>query len=174
MAEVDPMILETVTDVLDARGLELYDLEVTGAGRARVVRVLVTAPGGVDLDVIAAATEAVSPALDAPEITRQLPGPYALEVSSPGLERPLRRPAHYQGAIGETVSVKLHDAPRMRGVLTGVDDDGFTVSVPDRGGQHVKYDDVVQARTVFEWGEAAEKPRRGAGAGKATKEVARP
>jgi ribosome maturation factor RimP len=174
MPELDPTILETVTGVLDARGLELYDLEVTGAGRARVVRVLVTAPGGVDLDVIASATEAVSPALDAPEVARHLPGPYALEVSSPGLERPLRRAAHYRGAIGETVSVKLPDEPRLRGTLTEVDDDGFTVTGADGDGRRVAYEDVVQARTVFEWGEAVAKPRRAPGAGKATKEVARP
>jgi ribosome maturation factor RimP len=174
MTEMNPTIVETVTAVLAARGLELYDLEVTGAGRARVVRVLVTAPAGVDLDTIAAATEAVSPALDDPAVARALPEPYALEVSSPGLERPLRTAAHYRAAIGETVSVKFHDAPRLRGTLIEVDEDGFTVATatdeePAGGAQHVAFDDVVQARTVFEWGGSAPKPRRG----KATKEVAR-
>jgi ribosome maturation factor RimP len=173
MTELHPTIVETVTRELAARGLELYDVEVTGAGRARVVRVLVTAPGGVDLDTIAAATEAVSPALDAPEVARHLPGPYALEVSSPGLERPLRSPAHFRGAIGETVSVKVHDAPRLRGTVTSVGDDSFELQDPSGDVQRVAFGDVVQARTVFEWGDSATKPRRRPGASKATKEVAR-
>jgi ribosome maturation factor RimP len=172
MTEVSSRIADTVAEVLDARGLELYDLEVSGAGRARVVRVLLTGPGGVDLDAVSAASEAVSAALDAPEVAREIPGPYALEVSSPGLERPLHRTAHYRGAVGETLSVKLADRPRLRGTLTAVDDDGITV-VDDSGGEHrVSFADIVQARTVFEWGDSGGKPRRKASAGKADKEVA--
>ncbi len=172
MTEVSRTIVETVAEVLDARGLELYDVEVTGSGRARVVRVLVTRPDGVDLDAISTASEAVSVSLDAPAVAPEIPGPYALEVSSPGLERPLRRPAHYRGAVGETLSVKLADRPRLRGALTGVDDDAITV-VDDSGDEHrIPFVDVVQARTVFEWGDDAGKPRRKANAGKATKEVA--
>ena len=84
-----------------ALDLELYDIELTGAGKARTLRVTVN---GVDLDAITAVTQAVSPILDdAPELT----GSFLLEVSSPGVERVLRTPAHYAGAIGETVSVKV-------------------------------------------------------------------
>jgi ribosome maturation factor RimP len=172
MTELSPTIVNSVAEVLDARGLELYDVEVAGAGRARVVRVLVSAPGGVDLDAVSAASEAVSAALDDPTVAREIPGPYALEVSSPGLERPLRRPAHYRGAVGETLSVKLADRPRLRGALTAVDDDGITL-VDDSGDAHrIPFADVVQARTVFEWGDSPGKPRRKAGAGKVKKEVA--
>ena len=73
-------------------GLELYDVEVSGSGRARILRVLVDREGGVDLEAITDATQALSPLLDAPPRRRRAPGPYALEVSSPGLERPLRTP----------------------------------------------------------------------------------
>jgi ribosome maturation factor RimP len=173
MTEASPTVVDTVAEVLAARGRELYDLEVSGAGRARVVRVLVTAPGGVDLDTISTASEAVSAALDAPEITRDLPGPYALEVSSPGLERPLRRVSHYRSAVGETVSVKRADQPRLRGILTAVDDEGITLEDASGEAHRVAFDDVVQARTVFEWGDSAGTPRRRPGAGKANKEVAR-
>ena len=81
-----------------ALGLELYDVEISGTGRARVLRVLVDREGGIDLEAIAAATEAVSPLLDQPPLDAALAGPYTLEVSSPGLERPLRTPAHFAGA----------------------------------------------------------------------------
>jgi ribosome maturation factor RimP len=151
------IIVAAVAPVLVARGLELYDIETTGAGRATVLRVLVTVagPGGPDLAAIASATEAISPVLDEPAIANLLPASYALEVSSPGLERPLRRLEHYTGAVGEVVSVKVRDAERVRGTLIAADDAGFELQ-PDGGDPlSISYDDVVQARTVFEWGATA-------------------
>ena len=152
-------VVRSVEPVVGALGLSLYDVELSGSGRARVLRVLVDRTGGIDLDGIAAATEAISPALDRPPLDSLVPGPYALEVSSPGLERPLRTPAHFGAAVGETVSVKTRaddDRPtrRVRGVVTGAGESGF-----DHGGtEHLRYDDVAQARTVFEWGP---QPKRG-------------
>ena len=78
---------------LEPLGLELFDVELTGSGRARVLQVLVDKDGGVDLEAITAATERISPVLDALDVVS---GPFALEVSSPGVERPLRRPEHYR------------------------------------------------------------------------------
>jgi len=82
MTNVDT-IVQALAPVVGALDLELYDIEITGAGRARVVRVLIDRAGGVDLEAIAAATEAISPLLDAPPVDTMLTGPYALEVSSP-------------------------------------------------------------------------------------------
>jgi len=59
-------VVRSVEPVVGALGLTLYDVELSGSGRARVLRVLVDRPGGIDLDGIAAATEAISPALDRP------------------------------------------------------------------------------------------------------------
>jgi ribosome maturation factor RimP len=162
-----------IEPVVASLGLELFDLEITGAGRARVLRVVVDRDGGVDLDAITAATEAISPALDAlaPDAGAGLAGPYALEVSSPGLERPLRRPEHYRRAIGATVSVKTRDsagaARRRRGVLVAADDHALTLE-SDGATERIGYPDVTQARTVFEWGPAP-KPERGKAGRKAGK-----
>ncbi|MGH8986431.1 MAG: ribosome maturation factor RimP [Acidimicrobiia bacterium] len=160
--------------VVASLGLELFDLEISGTGSARVLRVLVDREGGVDLDAITAATEAISPVLDhlADEGGPALAGPYALEVSSPGVERPLRRPEHYRGAIGAKVSVKTRTAEgaqRRHGVLADADGDGFTLEV-DGEAERIAYADVTQARTVFEWGSA---PRPGAAKRKKKKEAAR-
>jgi ribosome maturation factor RimP len=144
-------IVRTLSPAVSDLGLELYDVEMSGSGRARVLRVMVDREGGVDLDAIADATQAVSPLLDAPPLDDAISGPYALEVSSPGLERPLRTPAHFARAVGETISVKT-GGRRERGVLTAVDDAGFDVLLDHGGTEHVAYDDVTQARTVFEWG----------------------
>jgi ribosome maturation factor RimP len=140
--------------------LRLYDVEVTGSGRAKVVRVLVDKDGGIDLDTVGDAAEAISPVLDGDRLSRVLSGPYSLEVSSPGLERPLRRPEHFRGAIGSTVSVKV-EGRRVRGVLAGADDDAFDLTLDDGTTERLGFDDVVQARTVFEWGAELEarKPR---------------
>ena len=159
----------TIGPVVASLGLELFDLELSGTGSARVLRVVVDREGGVDLDAITAATEAISPALDqvAEEGGPVLAGPYALEVSSPGLERSLRRPEHYRGAVGDTISVKTRTpegAQRRRGRLVAADDDEFTLET-DGEPERIAYDDVTQARTVFEWGP----PPRPGGANKRKK-----
>ncbi|HEY7106695.1 MAG TPA: ribosome maturation factor RimP [Acidimicrobiia bacterium] len=153
-------IRDAVEPVVSSLGLGLYDVEVTGSGRAKVVRVLVDREGGIDLDAVGVAAEAISPVLDGDRLSRVLPGPYSLEVSSPGLERPLRRPEHFGGAVGSTVSVKLSGG-RVRGTLADADADGFDLTLDDGTTQRFSYDDVAQARTVFEWGTELEtrKPR---------------
>ncbi len=173
MAQKMDAIEATVAPVVAARGLELYDVQVTGTGRARVVRVAVDAPGGVDLDAVAEVTRAVSAALDDAE---PLDGPYALEVTSPGLERVLRRPAHFQGALGATVSIKTaaHDevpAQRRHGILVAADDAGIEFEV-DGAIERLSYDDVLQARTVFDW-KSAERPGSRASGASRPREKAR-
>ena len=94
--------------------------------------------------------------LDASSIDDTLTGSYTLEVSSPGLERPLRRPEHFRGAMGSTVSIKLRaaEAPtrRIRGTITEAGDESCAVVLEGGDTEHVTYGDIVQARTVFEWG----------------------
>jgi ribosome maturation factor RimP len=157
MVDVDTIVRVLAPAVTDL-GLDLYDVDVTGSGRARILRVMVDREGGVDLEAIAAATQAVSPLLDAPPLDAVIPGPYALEVSSPGLERPLRTPAHFARAVGETVSVKTrasdtHGPRRERGVVTAADDAGFDLTLDDATVQRVAYENLTQAHTVFEWGD---------------------
>src|ERR1017187_124866 len=98
MADVDP-IAPAIEPVVATLGLQIYDLELTGGARTPTVRVTVDAPGGVDLDAIAAASQALSPVLDAdPALSQACRGSYTLEVTSPGLERRLRTPSHFRGA----------------------------------------------------------------------------
>jgi ribosome maturation factor RimP len=143
--------------VLSSLGLELVDVEFVGSGRARTVRLTVDRDGGVDLDALAAANGPVSDALDAVDAVS---GPYTLELSSPGLERPLRRPADFRRFVGTTVSVKSHEpvsgSRRHRGLLVAADDGGIGLEV-DGEERRFSYDAIASARTVFEWG-AAPKP----------------
>ncbi len=83
-------------------------------------------------------------------------------MSSPGIERNLRTPAHYSGARGEQVSVKFHTAEgprRERGTLVEADDEHAVVET-DQGREEIAFADVTQARTVFEWGPQPRPGRR--------------
>jgi ribosome maturation factor RimP len=144
-------------------GLAVYDVELLGGPGARTLRLTVTKPGGVDLETITEATRAVSPIVDPIMDTAaaSLGGSYLLEVSSPGVERVLRRPEHFREALGEEVSVKFHtDAGprRVRGVLRAFDGDHCVIESDDGGDEEIAITAITQARTVFEWGP---QPREG-------------
>ena len=97
------------------------------------------------------------PVLDALDAVEALTGPYTLELSSPGLERPLRRPAEFRRFVGTIVSVKSHElvagVRRHRGLLAEADDAGIGLEV-DGEQRRFSYDAIASARTVFEWGPA--------------------
>ena len=145
-----------LSPVVEARGLELVDVEIHGAQ----LTVFVDRDGGVGLDDLGEATKDVSAALDRID---PMPGRYTLTVSSPGLERRLRTPAHFTRAVGETVTLRVDagtaDVRRLTGTLASADETGCTLTGPEvPGGEaRISYDQIERARTVFEWGPA---PRR--------------
>jgi ribosome maturation factor RimP len=142
--------------VCEADGVELVDVELEGG----VLRLTVARDGGLDLDAIAGLTRRISRLLDDDD---PVPGRYTLEVSTPGLERRLRTPAHFGRAVGELVNVRTTpgtDPRRVKGTLTAADDE--TVSIRPEGGSDddvvtVRYEQVERARTVFEWGPTPKK-----------------
>jgi ribosome maturation factor RimP len=160
-----------LTPIVESLGLSVYDVTLTG-GERPTLAVLLDRAGehGVDLDELETATRTISAALDASDPVH---GRYLLEVSSPGLERPLRTPEHFAGAVGEIVTCKTRDAEghasRLRGVLASADAETVTIST-EEGDRTVALDAVDAARTVFEWGPAP-KPGKGSRPGR-KKEVA--
>ncbi len=148
-------IWSVVEPYLAAERLELDDLELSGHGRGRILRVTVDGDG-VDLDRLSDLSRGLSRLLDDDP---GLQDSYQLEVSSPGLERKLRRPAHYRKSVGREVVVKTARADHkttFRGTLTDADESRFTVDA-EQGTVTVSYDDVISAKTVFRW-EKAPKP----------------
>jgi len=91
--------------VVHAMGMDLESVRVTAAGRRRLLRVIVDADGGVSLDTIALASRELSARLDRGSEMGELP--YTLEVSSPGVDRPLTQPRHWRRAIGRLVVAPL-------------------------------------------------------------------
>jgi len=148
-------IWSVVEPYLAAERLELDDLEMSGHGRGRVLRVTVDGDQ-VDLDRLTEISRGLSRLLDAEP---GLQDRYQLEVSSPGLERKLRRPTHYRKSLGREVIVKIAregEKATYRGTLSDADESVFTVEA-EKGPVTVPYEDVVSAKTVFRW-EKAPKP----------------
>lgn len=149
--------------------LDLYDIEQRGGTLRITLDSRVDTDGGVDLEQLALATRLISRELDHHD---PVPGRYTLEVSSPGIERALRRPDHFTRAVGERVSVRLV-APdesgrrRLEGTLGAADDSEITI-VTDGGPVTVPIARIERAKTVFDW-TPAPKPGKGPKAGKPPK-----
>ncbi|MCB2225008.1 MAG: ribosome maturation factor RimP [Actinobacteria bacterium] len=156
---MDEALQSAVTAYLAAEDVDLDDLQVQGGGRARVLKVVVDADGGLGVDRIADLSRGLSRLLDERDV---LDGPYTLEVSSPGLERKLTRPSHYRKSVGREVVVTTGPAVdgehSHRGLLEAVAAGGVTLRVGD-GAREIPFDQITRAQTVFRW-EAKPKPGR--------------
>lgn len=151
--------LDRVHDIVDPIAsdldLDVYDVERRGA----TIRVtLDTPPGseaGITLDSLALATRLISREMDHAD---PIPGRYTLEVTSPGLERQLRTPAHFRREVGKDVTVRLRgvesDERRIDGVLVESDDSTATIRLANGDERVVQISTIDKARTVFEWGPA--------------------
>lgn len=148
--------MERVSDGLDAllrqgaakAEVEVYHWELHRSGRRARLVVEVDRPGGVTLDDCVRASRAIDALLEAHD---PVPGPYLLEVSSPGVERRLWEPRHYAQAVGKTVRIRIKSGGSHQGRLLGLD--GDTVVLEGEGGpQAVPLAEIALARVVYEQG----------------------
>lgn len=147
---VEDAVADVVSPVAESLGLKVYDIEMSGP----TLKISLDRPGGVDLDALTDANRAIGNSLD---LADPIPGRYTLEVTSPGLERKLRTPAHFKGALGESVKVKLRrevdGRRRLTGVLRSSSDDRLDIVVDGSPEPiAVAVADIESARTTFEWG----------------------
>ncbi|HEX5596587.1 MAG TPA: ribosome maturation factor RimP [Micromonosporaceae bacterium] len=127
---------EVIEPVVLAAGCDLEDLTVSRAGRRHLVRVLIDADGGVTLDAVAEVSRAVSAALDEAEEagTDLIAGEYQLEVSSPGVDRPLTLPRHWRRNMGRLVKVTVAQRP-VTGRVVAADDERVVLDVDGQLGE---------------------------------------
>lgn len=143
-------------------GLELVTADVTGGAGRRTVRVFLDREGGIDIETIAAANEWISTALDG---VHALSGSYTLEVSSPGIERPLRKLDDFARFAGRTASV--HTArpqggrSRFTGTIVAVDATDVVLDV-DGTVQRLRFDTIERARLKVDFAELTDGNRRDA------------
>ena len=123
-------MLKLLEPAVERLGYELADLEVRLGSKGGLVRVFIDRPEGIDLDDCEKVSLAVSALLD---VEDPVPGNYNLEVSSPGLDRKLTKPAHFQRFAGETVKVQtrfpIEGRRRFRGTLVSSNDENIVVEV---------------------------------------------
>lgn len=142
-------IWNVVEPYLAAEQLELDDLELSGQGRGRILRVTVDGDD-VDIDRLTDLSRGLSRLLDN---ETDLQDQYQLEVSSPGLERKLKRPTHYAKSLGREIVAKVSTGESkmtLRGKIASAGENSFTID-GDEGAHVVEYEDVITAKTVFRW-----------------------
>ena len=137
-----------LTPVLDEVGLELDDVELRPAGRRTVLRVIVDHEDGANLDQIAEATSSISRLLDDSDLMGA--GSYTLEVTSPGVDRPLTQPRHWRRNRGRLVKVVGPDGTQITGRVVSADDDAAELDV-DGSVVSMPYADVAVARVQVEF-----------------------
>jgi ribosome maturation factor RimP len=116
-----------IRPVIAAAGLDLESVRVSAAGRRRLLRVVVDSDQGVSLDDAAEVSRKLSAALDTMAVMGDFP--YTLEVSSPGVDRPLTDPRHWRRATGRLVNVAVADSGPVSGRIVAADADGVTLDV---------------------------------------------
>jgi ribosome maturation factor RimP len=132
-----------VEPVVSSAGYDLEDIVVSSAGRRSVVRIIVDRDGGINLDQVADVSRAVSGALDAAEAVGE--SAYTLEVTSPGVDRPLTEPRHWRRNIGRLVEVG-----GVKGRILEATDDGVALEV-DGSRRDVSHDELGPGRVVVEF-----------------------
>lgn len=134
---------ELLEPVVTGAGYDLEEVTTTAAGRRSVVRVVVDRDGGVDLDAVAEVSRVVSLALDGSDTLGD--APYVLEVTSPGVDRPLTEPRHWRRNIGRMVS-----AGDVTGRIAEVTEDG--VIIEDQGSvETIRFDQLGEGRVIVEF-----------------------
>jgi ribosome maturation factor RimP len=133
--------------------LDVYDVERRGSTIRVTLDTLAGSESGITLDTLSLATRLISREMDHED---PIAGHYTLEVTSPGLERPLRTPAHFQREVGKVITVRLRDTTadprRLGGLLVAADGETVTIQVTDGAERDLRITEVDKARTVFEWG----------------------
>lgn len=148
-------LIDVLEPIVERAGAELVDLEVAGSHGRPVVRAYVDTVEGITLDECARISRLLESEL---ERTGAVPERYVLEVSSPGIDRPLTRRAHFERFVGHEIEVRLYAKREGRkkwvGTLEAVEDgeEGFRITVRD-GEERWSFaeDEIARARLHVSW-----------------------
>ncbi|MFE2553143.1 ribosome maturation factor RimP [Streptomyces sp. NPDC059355] len=137
-----------------AKGLDLEDVEMSKAGKRRMLRIIVDSDEGVELDACAELSREVSEKLDESDVMGE--EEYVLEVSSPGADRPLTEHRHYVRAIDRLVKFQLAEGGELIARILDVDDEGMDLEVPGVKGRkatarRIAFSDIAKARVEIEF-----------------------
>jgi ribosome maturation factor RimP len=142
-------LVDALTPVVAQAGFDLETIAVTAAGRRSVVRVVVDSDAGIDLEAIAQVSRAISAALDDDGAADLIDGAYQLEVTSPGVDRPLTEPRHWRRAVGRLVQVEI-GGERVIGRVLSADTAGIVASI-DAQSRSVEWSELGPGRVQVEF-----------------------
>ena len=148
LSPVEAKLLKALEPQAEASGIEIVTIQVTGAKRAPTIRVYIDTPGGVSFDTLCASQAWINDVVDRID---PFPGAYMLEVSSPGIDRPLRTPQHFARFAGEDVVVKtapVDGRSRFSGVLAGIEGENVLVNLEDGTQVSLPINGIKSAHTV--------------------------
>ncbi len=148
LSSVRDRVYRLLEPVVTEAGMDLEDVVLTPAGKRRILRVVVDQDGGVTLDDVAELSRVVSQTLDASDVMGG--APYVLEVTSPGVDRPLVLPRHWRRAESRLVQVTLKDGTQLLGRVLDTDEEGATLEVRETP-RRVVYSDVARAKVQVEF-----------------------
>lgn len=153
-------IVAIAEPIVAERGLEVLDIEIAGPASNQIVRVLLDSPDDsrrVGIEDCQAVSQRLGDAMEAYEV---LKGRYMLEVSSPGVNRPLKKPEHFRRVAGSKVKVRTREGERRNflGRLTLVDETGIEVTEEAGPPVRIAFTDIDKANLEFEF---EQKPGRG-------------
>ncbi len=130
-------------------GVELYDTEIVTENDHKIYRVYITSKDGITLDKCSEVSRIISPILD---LEPPVNGKYFLEVSSPGVERKLTTPNHFQKSVGELVKIKHSELGKIKGEIVSADDKKVTIKdKEDKTQKEFDYSQIVSAKTYYIW-----------------------
>ncbi len=138
---------ESIKLAVESLSAKLYDISTVKEHDKNIFRVSVTAEGGVSLDKCAEISRMISPILD---VNEPMSGEYVLEVSSPGIERKLKKKEHFIASVGEKVRVKDFSTEVYKGQLIYADNEKIVIKT-EFGEDELSYDSILAASTYFEW-----------------------
>ncbi len=149
--EFVPRLKTLVDEVAELYGVELVDLEILPTGKQRAIRILIDQPGGVTHRDCAFISRKVGEMLDQKDA---IPFPYLLEVSSPGINRPLTRPEHYQRFRGQMAEVELLEARdgrrRWKGRIEGLEEGLVRMTMEGDIPATIRFQDIRRAHLVLD------------------------
>lgn len=137
-----------INTAIQGAGVKLYDIEKVKENGKNIFRVYITSKDGIDLEKCDEVTKLISPIVD---IDEPFDGEYFLEVSSPGVERKLKKISHFEHSVGENVKIKTKSLEIYKGKLAEVNNS--VIKIIDEIGEEfeIEYENILSASTYFKW-----------------------
>ena len=153
MASIEEKVEKLVEPKIQEIGYDLYDVEYAKEGKNYFLRIIIDKPEGIDLNDCEKVNNEITDILDQADYIKEQ---YFLEVSSPGIERTLKKDKHLEKKIGKEVNIKLFkkdekEIKEYQGILKNFDTENITIETQTNEEKQIQRKSIAQIKTVYEW-----------------------